>query len=205
VGIAFGSCGIAAGAEVLNFDDLSAAPGGVVPASYGGFDFGDGQFFLQSDAEYTAAAPDGYGNTYSAPSPSYAAGNDPARASFTVSRGEPFDFLGAAFSTFGAFDEFQDYSATSVRVEGFDGATPVGELTAALAADGYAFVPAGFEGVTSVVLTPDGPGADRYFLLDDFTYAEVPEPATAAAVALLAGLLSGRRSRLRRCERGREG
>jgi len=144
-------------------------------------DWGDGQFFVESDQDYRAA--DGYANSYGAPSAPHAAANDGGAVDTGVSRSQPFNFGGAAFCSFAGFDAYQGTSARSLTITGLRLGKVVGSLTTRLDPAAYHVVTADLRNVDTVRLTAAGsvdtaaaPGG--FFLMDNFTYApELPGDA----------------------------
>lgn len=200
-----------AGAAVITFDDLTTEDptDDFVPRQTGGFDFGPDAFSLISDSEYmgpipvTDTDPSGFGNSYGSPSGAYAAFNTDGIPFLLIGRGARFNFTGADFASKAERNAFGDFSARTITARGFRGTTAVGEVTAPLSPNGYAFLSANLSDVDQVAFIATGAtaGADAFYVFDNFTFAEVPEPAAAWA-ALAFGSSALLRRRRRRCGGG---
>ncbi len=166
-------------ALVITFDDLYGGYGALVPSSYAGFTWGP-DWALYTDAIYQGP----YGNTYGSPSPPnfvFPTGVAPSRI---VSSPTLFNFISAEVSTFSMNDAFYDWSSTSITVEGYNGASLVGSVTMPLTV-GFQTLTANFDSIDSLVFSNDGIPGHYSWALDNFTYANVPEPA---ALTVIAGL-----------------
>lgn len=188
-------------AAVLTFDNLTTEDptDDPVPRRMAGFDFGPEAFSLLSDSEYTGpAGPSGFGNSYGSPSGAYAAFNTKGVTFLLIRRDTRFNFTGADFASFAERNAFQDFSARSITLRGFRDEQLVGQVTAPLSPARYDFVSAAFADVDQVAFVSSGlnpqAGTDVFYVFDNFTFAEVPEPGTACAVlAFGSTVLLGRR------------
>jgi len=186
-----------AGAAVLTFDDITTEDPTEepVPEQTGGFDFGPGQFSLITDSEYTD--PSGFNNSYGSPSGEYAAFNSDGIDFLLISRDTRFNFTGADFTSFAKDDQFQDDSARTITLRGFRGELIAGEVTAPLSSDNYEFVSANFEDIDQVAFISSSvdpqTSPDAFYVFDNFTFAEVPEPGAGLALAAFGLAVFGRR------------
>jgi len=162
---------------VVNFDDIPQPlpqQSEFVPQNYRFFDWGQQQFFVEADSDYKGF----YANTYGAPSPNNAISNDGGAADTSVTHAFPFNFTGAAFSSFAGFNNYQDQSATVLKITGLRLGHVVGTKTVALDSTAYHFVTANFKNVDTIEFTASGsidPSLPNggFFLMDNFSY--VPE------------------------------
>jgi hypothetical protein len=164
--------GLQAGA-IINFDDL-ATPNtdlghwGTIPASYQGFSW-DG--FEVADATYYKTA---YGNSYQAPSMNNFAYNGSGIKTVTVTD-ELFSFIGADFSTWAQCNTFVGFSAQSVTITGYHGASIVGSQTISLPSTGFVTQSLNFNGIDKLEFLSNDSG--KWWAMDNFEYWKVPEPA----------------------------
>ena len=158
---------------VLTFDDVTVLTG------YGGFSW-DASWQLMSDEDYAAS-----GNTYGSPSGGYAALNGLGPLIFSrliesppgfCCIPEPFDFIGAAFSTYRLNDQPYYNSAGGIAIEGYRAGLLVERIVVDFdlsAAAGYDWVQANFFNIDQLRLHPRPSGFTAnaaLFLMDDFTY-----------------------------------
>ena len=157
---------------VLTFDDISDLTG------YAGFTW-DASWQRISDADYAAA-----GNTYGSPSGEAAVLNGvgpiilhkPVESppGFCCIK-EPFDFIGASFSTYTLNNQpFRD-SAAGILLEGYRAGVLVTSLNVDfdLTSPGYDWVQANFFDIDQLRLHPRPSGftaVAALFLMDDFTF-----------------------------------
>ena len=183
----------AARATVLNFDDLPAPPThdqSFVPDTYAGFNFDDSngnpQWFVETDSDYTG--PNSfYQNSYGAASSPNAIGNSGGALLATISRDTPFNFVGADFTSFAGFDSYQLSSSEYVTLQGYLNGSPVtAPVSAHLTPTGYQFVTANFNNIDTLAIeaSPSSTADQSFYLLDNLTYTEVPEPGMLWAGAL---------------------
>lgn len=200
-----------ASADVVNFDDLILNVSGVlnVPAHYNGFvwgvSVGNPAFFAIADSAYTGVG--NYANSYGSPSGENAVANYSGEVRAFRSDGAPFDFNGADFSTWTSSDDLQTDSATSLTIEGYNGANLVGTASMNFAAGGYSWLQADLLGVTYLRFVGFSPvpgiGTERTrWLMDNFTFNESPAtvPIPAAAWLFGSGMLGLAGFRRRRAE-----
>lgn len=159
---------------VVNFDNIPEPlprQSEFVPQNYSQLNWGPDQFFVEANSDYKGF----YSNTYGAPSPDNAISNEGGAATTAVSREFPFNFVGANFSSFAGFNNYQDTSATVLTLTGMRLGQTVGTKTVALDSTAYHFVTANFRNVDTIQLTVSGsidPSLPNggYYLMDDFTY-----------------------------------
>jgi hypothetical protein len=162
------SVGGIAAADVLTFDDFTGdfAP---VPSDYAGFNW-VGDFYVFSDSYMTSM----HYNPLDSPSGEYAASTD--RGTYIVSLNDSdFQFEGASFAGWGKYGTGQSFTSTTVTVWGYNNGALVGSATMDLSPTEYNWLPVNLL-VDEVWIQSSGQG--QYWLMDDFTYAPVPEPAT---------------------------
>ena len=178
-------------ASVVYFDDLDTVttPTIQVPDNYAGFvwgSIGNPALTAINDAHYMGVG--NYGNSYGSPSGENGVFNS-GIVNIALSSGLPFDFNGAYFSPFTAYNNLTWLSsvATSITVEGYNGVNLVGTASMNFLTAEYLWLQADLKGVTKLVLTGSSPVVQPYqtwWLMDNFTYNEnnqtiqpVPEPA----------------------------
>src|SRR5207302_1155292 len=80
------------------------------------------------------------------------------------------------------FDGYQDESATQITLQGWRNGAAVGApVTVNLDPAAYHMVAANFPNVDTVTFSASGgidPDGASFYLLDDFTFTEVPEPTS---------------------------
>jgi len=185
-----------ANATVINFDDLVVTPPpqtsqdawGYIPTSYQGLNWGDANnpWDFGDQAYYQ-----GYGNTYTVPSPNNYAGPDSGIGSITSNT--PFRFVGAYFSSFTLGNDYYNNdgvfpdSAHSLLITGYLNGQLVGSVEVDLGTSfGWTRVNLGGK-VDRLDFQPEGGLA---WMMDNFTYRGhlVPMPST---LLLLGGGLVG--------------
>ncbi|MBN1363189.1 MAG: PEP-CTERM sorting domain-containing protein [Syntrophaceae bacterium] len=164
-------------AVVLDFEFGQQQSGSAIPDSYGGFTWDSNivtltENFYNSVYSNSADFPSGYEATY----------NAYGILTTTVSRGSNFDFNGAYFSPWLYADEIDgSFSATSITIKGYNGATLVDENTYQLT-NGFTYCAANFSNIDRLELISSGNG--KWWLMDNFTYDHqqnvVPEPGTVS-------------------------
>ncbi|MBI2411761.1 MAG: PEP-CTERM sorting domain-containing protein [Deltaproteobacteria bacterium] len=150
------------------FGDLNA-----LDASYGGFTW-DSNYYIVTQDYYNTI----YGNLSTFVSGNEAAFNGDGVLTVTTT-GAPVDLTGAWFQGWGVYNGFYSYTATSVTVEGFLGATSVGTASMSLSPSSFSYLSFNFGSpVDSFTVTSSGSGT--WWLMDDLSYnaASVPEPST---------------------------
>jgi hypothetical protein len=148
-------------ATVLDFEtgDIS---------NYGGFIWNNME--LYSYADYNS----GYFNTLPAVSGDRFAFNG-GGTSASLSNGSDFNFNGA-YLTGWLYNNAEWYAnAHSVTIDGYNNGALVDTYVANLSLGAMTYFNVAMNGVDQLVFTGDG---SRWFLMDNFTYNAVPEPAT---------------------------
>jgi hypothetical protein len=183
----------AADTVMLNFDDLvggnplpQATP---VPTDYGGFTWsGTGGYWGIIQNSYYRSY---YANGFDFPSNPNAVTNESpdqtGAPQVVISRSTAFDFEGAWFGTWTAYNTRNYYGATSLTITGKLGDTVVGTTTLALTPGLLTYQEVGFCGIDTLIFDVTAGSAGRYFLMDNFTDAIVPIPPSV--LLLGSGLL----------------
>lgn len=184
----------AAPADVLDFEDLAGTQ--YFAASYHGFNFGS-----LDPATNDWYWSDVVASPFTAHSGSTSVATDyslytglPFEAASGISSATPFVFAGAWFA---GESLNADGSAARVAFQLFrQGALVFSSATSAALSDAPVFHASGYSGVIDTVVIS---GPQGYFVMDDFIYAPVPEPAAGLLAALGLPLLGAalRRSRAR--------
>ncbi len=150
---------------------------------YGGFTW-DANIVAMENSFYRS----NYGNTIDFPSNDIAVVNGYGTFAVSISRNEPFDFIGAYFSAFATDDQMASYSSTSVTLKGYNGATLVGASTFTLSPT-FSFFSANFSSINRLELQSSG--NDQWWIMDNFEYklpnTVVPEPQTLGMFLLFIG------------------
>jgi hypothetical protein len=189
--------GMAAADTNLYFDDV---PGGIVaneaiplPAGYGGFTWSASSpsaYWGVLDNTTYRNNPGFAGNSFDFPSNPNVLINEDGNlgaARVMISSATLFDFDGAYFGTWTRNDTQNYYGASSLIITGLLGGTEVASTTIYLAPGPLVWYDIGFVGIDTLIFDAIGsPG--RYFLMDNFTDAQVPLPPSGL---LLAGGLLG--------------
>ncbi len=142
-------------------------------ATYGGFTW-DSNYYILTQEYYNSS----YGN-----SSTFVSGNEAAFNGFGVltvtTTGSPVDLTGAWFQGWGKTDSVVSYTATSVTVEGFLGATSVGTASMSLSPSSFSYLSFNF-GSPVDMFTVTSSSSGNWWLMDDLSYntASVPEPST---------------------------
>ncbi|NDY74625.1 hypothetical protein DO021_22350 [Desulfobacter hydrogenophilus] len=182
-------------ATVIDFDDLGSlltegtywgpTPTGFVSDGFL-FDFA----LMNNDYNQTT-----YSNTYDFPSLEIAAySNNDSNNPFdivTVSRDNPFNFIGAMIGGNTYKDTTAWYAASELEITGLLDGNIVGSVTVNPTIGGFSWLDANIMNVDTLVFAADAvdynyinlglsnTGSGSYWLMDDFTYTDaVPEPAT---------------------------
>lgn len=175
-------------AEVLNFDDLTidvsmgTCP---VPSGYKGFTWStnDNGWCAEGIDHYRTA----YTNELSFPSNPNAIFNGDIIDRFgsspmTIYRSRPFNFHGAFFSSWTAYNNQYWYGATQLTIEGKRNGIIIGTSTIDLSPGEMSFNSINMLGVNTLTFIAT-PGADgQYWLMDNFTYTDAtPTPQVEVA------------------------
>jgi hypothetical protein len=169
---------------LLNFDDVSsgdpipqATP---LPTNYGGFEWsGTGGYWGIVPNSYYRSY---YGNSFNFPSNPNAVTNESpdqiGAPQVVISSPTAFDFDGAWFGTWTAYNSRNYYGATSLTITGKLGSTVVGTTTFALTPGALSWQEVDFHGIDTLIFDVTAGSAGRYFLMDNFTDTAVPIPPT---------------------------
>lgn len=169
-------------ANVIGFDDLPSET--AIPTNYDGFTWGT-DWYVISQSDYNGD----YGNAVTFPSEANAAYNGFGVVDVSLSSGAAFDFNGAYFSGWAEGDEPVAYTAPSITVTGWNGATLVGTVTMSIPTNGFAWLSANLDDVTSLDFNNGGVDG-QWWLMDNFTYNQSAVPDQGGALELLgAGML----------------
>ncbi len=199
--------------EVLYFDNITTDPYyDYIPSGYGGFTWGKMNAETNSymDIQVTPQSwvnSETYRNSLSFPSEKYAAFNYDGMKEILIKSapGSTFTFNGAWFASWGSEDQFNDISAYTISIIGFnEDDTEAGHMEPFnLSAEGFTWVNADFLNINKLVIRASGNPEDemdnRYWLMDNFTYDEAvatPEPLTATLFGISLLGLAGLRRRL---------
>ena len=187
--------GMAAADTVLNFDDLvsgipipQATP---VPTGYAGFTWsGTGGYWgIEPNSYYRSD----YANSFNFPSnPNAVINESPSQLGATqmvISSPTAFDFDGASFGTWTAYNTQNYYGASSLTITGKLGSTVVGATTFALSPGALSWHELDFLGIDTLIFDVTAGSAGRYFLMDNFTYATAHAPIPPSMLLLGSGLV----------------
>ena len=189
-------------AEVINFDDLEGLLGinpNNTPGVYWGPDpvgFETNGFVFDMSLMGEDYFQSVYSNSSSFPSSNIAAYS--TAASFatnpfdqvTVSNDSLFNFIGASFGGFTSNDDVAWYAATGLLIEGFANGSLVNSVLFDSLNPGFQQNYVGLFGVDTLVFTAFigtydysnlgllNSGDGSYWMMDNFEYTNVPEPAT---------------------------
>ena len=187
-------------AEIIDFDDL----GNLLDANGYYYDLSnqtgfqtDGFQFDMALMNQTAYQTD-YSNTNVFPSESIAVyANDASDSNnlfneITVSKtdGSSFNFISAYFGSFTYNNTIPWYAATALKIDGFSGTSLKDSTTFSPINVGFQENDIGFYGIDKLVFTATpgtydysnlnltNSGTGSYWMMDNFEYTNVPEPAT---------------------------
>jgi hypothetical protein len=193
---------VGAQANLITFDDLATpnSGGGVsnwglVPNAYDGFNWVGWEVTQGTGAGNSYVNV--YNNTDSIPSDqNFIYNGGDGNLVVTTSSGTEFDFLSAYLSSFVQNNTLQGFSATSVTIEGYLGATLVQSDTVDLTNQFVKYTFAGFTDIDTLKFTSTAEG--KYYGMDNFESAPVPEPATLLLMGLGSGIMGAGIKRLRK-------
>ncbi len=194
---------MASATPVLYFDDV---PGGLnpdyttfaLPTSYHGLTWsapvGSGSYWGVIDiSDYNAS----WGNSLNFPSYPNAVTNDNVdllgASSVTISSATPFNFIGAYFGTWTAFNTSNFYGATGLTIAGSLLGNPVGSDTITLNPGPLAWYNVNFTDIDSLTFTPIAGSQGQYFLMDNFNVPLPPSVLLLGSGLLGVGLLGRRK------------
>ncbi len=177
-------------AFTLDFEGQSFITGTYLNGTdYGGFIW-DNNIIAMENSFYKNT----YNNTIDFPSNDIAIVNAYGAVSVSISRNQPFDFIGAYFSTFAKVDDFfydsnsDEGSSLNITLTGYNGATLVGTVSFDLNPT-FSFHAVNFESITRLELQSSGD--KRWWIMDDLGYDlpanVVPEPQTVGMFLLFIG------------------
>ncbi|RCU50055.1 PEP-CTERM sorting domain-containing protein [Corallincola holothuriorum] len=183
-------------AGVLSFEDVTAGNSSFLPINYAGFNWGEQAFGVIIDQHPSYSFQGTFGNSYGSPSGDYALYNSNG-VNQGVRLNSIIDFNGAYFSSWANNNDFGDYGATSITINGYNSGILIDSKTMDLSANQYDWFDVGFSGVDELEFVTSG--VEKWWVMDDFTYstsqvAEVPEPASLGVfLAGVFGLLLTRK------------
>ena len=169
-------------ADVIYFDDITTSDFEAVPSEYCGFNWGTDEFGVVSDSAYSSYH---YNNTYGSPSGEYAAFNDKGHDNLVVTSisGDCFIFNGAYFSGWAQENQYNEFTATSIIVNGYRDEVLVGTVSMDLSASQYDWLQADMAGINKLEFVSSG--NNKFWIMDDFTFNEnIPADIIAPAIAV---------------------
>ncbi|MDY6951515.1 MAG: hypothetical protein SWE60_08385 [Thermodesulfobacteriota bacterium] len=159
-------------ANVVNFDDLptpydqGSAFWGTVPTDYLGYTW-TGDWEIQENNSFKSV----YNNNGDFPSLHNAAYNDSGAALMAISFPNAITVSDAYFRSWSQNDQFQPFSATSVTLKGYDGATVVDTLVVALSATEMIHTAIDFAGIDKIEFITN---SDKWWLMDNMNVVPIP-------------------------------
>ena len=169
-------------ADIIYFDDITTGDFEAVPSEYCGFNWGTNEFGVVSDSAYSSYH---YNNTYGSPSGEYAAFNDRGHNNLVITSisGNYFDFNGVSFSGWAQEDQFCEFTATSITVNGYRDEVLVGTVSMDLSAGQYDWLQADMAGINKLEFVSSG--NNKFWIMDDFTFNEnISVDTIAPAIAV---------------------
>jgi hypothetical protein len=171
--------------SIVTFDDINTSipptSGATsVPYNYDGFFWGNnpGSNVLTAINNTIWTSPGNYNNTgNSSPSGNNGVLLNTGIIDVSRSNGQVFNFNGAYFAPFTSGDNLnsQGGTATTVTVQGYNGATLVGSDSITFSAAGYVLLSTNIENITSLRMTGSSPLVQNFqtsWLMDNFTYTD---------------------------------
>ncbi len=149
-------------AAVIDFDDVTTSGYAALSSNYNGYNWGS-SWYAHSDERYANV----YRNTYGSTSGDYAAFNGGGQRVMRLTSLSLFDFTGAYFSAWAWRDDFWNYAATSITLQGYRQNALVESLTMQLSADQFDWLQADFQDVDEIHFISSGSG--KWWLMDDLT------------------------------------
>lgn len=167
-------------ADVINFDDLydSEKSGVPIPSDYSGFTWSE-EWWAVSNQLYTSF----YSNTYGSVSGEMAAFNGNGELVVEISNSIEFNFNGVYVTGWAFNDDYYDSTATTLTIEGYNDGALVQSFTTDLSAHEYTWCEVNFNNIDQLAFTSSGSG--KWWLMDDFTYNEVPGVPEPSCFSLL--------------------
>jgi hypothetical protein len=171
--------------SIVTFDDINTSipptSGATsVPYNYDGFFWGNnpGSNVLTAINNIIWTSPGNYNNAgNSSPSGNNGVLLNTGIIDVSRSNGQVFNFNGAYFSPFTTNNDLnsQGGTATTVTVQGYNGATLVGSDSITFSAAGYVLLSTNIENITSLRMTGSSPLVQNFqtsWLMDNFTYTD---------------------------------
>ena len=171
--------------SIVTFDDINTSipptSGATsVPYNYDGFFWGNnpGSNVLTAINNIIWTSPGNYNNAgNSSPSGNNGVLLNTGIIDVSRSNGQVFNFNGAYFAPFTSGDNLnsQGGTATTVTVQGYNGATLVGSDSITFSAAGYVLLSTNIENITSLRMTGSSPLVQNFqtsWLMDNFTYTD---------------------------------